>query len=80
MRRIDADTYDVYRYDTGEMCSGLPTEELVRESLAAGKEGAVLAYYDVAESRWEYVSPDYRATAERRGEVVRTVYVREAAQ
>lgn len=75
---IDADTYEVIRYDTGAACEGLPTAELVRESLAAGKEGAVLAYYDAAEARWEYCPPDYRATAEKRGETVRTVYVVES--
>lgn len=80
MKTIDADAYEVIRYDTNDTQEGLPTAELVRESLAAGKEGAVLAYYDRAEARWEYVAPDYRAQAERRGEVVRTVYVREAAE
>jgi len=76
----DPDAYEVVRYDTNDAQEGLPTAELVRESLAAGKEGAVLAYYDAAEARWEFCSADYRTQAERRGEVVRTVYVREAAE
>ena len=46
MANIDPDTYDVYSYDTGNMLEGLPTEELVRESLAADDTGAVCATYD----------------------------------
>lgn len=79
-KRIDPDAYDVHNYDTGRELDGLPTEELVRESLAAGDTGAVYAVYDADEARWEYVSAEDRERLERRSETVRTVYVVAAAQ
>lgn len=75
---IDPDAYDVYDYDSGDGLPGLPTEELVCESEAASPTGAVHAYYDTAESRWEYVPPADVERVQRRGEKVRTVYVMEA--
>lgn len=77
-KTIDPDTYNVLSYDTGRELEGLPTEELVRESLAAGDTGAVLATYDADEALWSYLAPEDRERAERRGEHVRTVYVVEA--
>lgn len=74
---IDPDTYSVYNYDTGDRLEGTPTEELVRESLAAGYTGAVLAVYDADEAQWGYVPSSDRSRVERRGETVRTVYVME---
>lgn len=78
-RHIDPDTYTVHSYDTGRELEGLPTEELVRESLSAGDTGAVCATYDADEARWDYIAPEDRERAERRGEKVRTVYVMEAS-
>ncbi len=80
MSAVDPDAYNVHSYDTGRELEGLPTADLVRESLSAGDTGAVCAVYDAAEARWDYVSADERECVERRGETVRTVYVLEAAQ
>lgn len=74
-KHIDPDTYDVYSYDTGHTLEGLPTEELVRESLAAGDTGAVCATYDPDEALWSYVPSCDRERLERLGEHVHTVYV-----
>lgn len=75
---IDADTYDVRDYQTGKALAGLPSTEVVEESLAAGHEGAVLAYYDG--EQWQYVPAEMRARREAEGEQVRSVYVVEAAE
>ena len=77
-KHIDPDAYSVHDYQTGREMEGLPTEELVRESLSAGDTGAVCASYDRDQARWDYVSPEDRERAERRGETVRTVYVEES--
>ena len=49
MKHIDPDAYDVYDYTSGRELEGLPTEDLVRESLSAGDTGAVCATYDADE-------------------------------
>ena len=79
MKHIDPDAYDVYDYTSGRELEGLPTEDLVRESLSAGDTGAVCATYDADEARWDYVRAEDRERAERRGETVRTVYVMEVS-
>lgn len=73
---IDADTYDVNDYRTGSSLAGLPSADLVRESLGAGPEGAVHAYYDGEE--WVHVAADRVAREEARGNRVRVVYVTQA--
>ena len=73
---IDADTYDVNDYRTGDSLVGLPSVDLVRESLDAGPEGAVHAYYDGEE--WIHVAADRVAREEARGNTVRVVYVTKA--
>ena len=78
-KHVDQDAYCVHAYDTGRELEGLPTEELVRESLSAGDTGAVCATYDAEEALWSYVAPEDRERVERRGETVRTVYVMEAS-
>ena len=76
-KHIDPDAYTVHSYDTGREMEGLPTKELVEESLAAGDSGAVCATYDADEALWSYVAPEERERLEARGETVRTVYVME---
>lgn len=69
---MDADAYDVNDYQTGTTLAGLASVELVRESLAAGPEGAVRAYYDGEE--WVYVEPS-RVSRVEATQQIRTVYV-----
>lgn len=76
MPRYDADTYDVNDYRTGDSLVGLPSADLVRESLDASHEGAVHAYYDGEE--WVHVAADRVAREEARGNTVRAVYVAKA--
>jgi hypothetical protein len=77
-KTIDPDAYNVHAYDTGAKLEGLPTEELVRESLAAGDSGAVCATYDSDEALWSFLRDDEAEAARQRGEHVRVVYVLEA--
>lgn len=73
-KTIDADAYSVYAYSTGAELDGLPTEELVIESLSV-YTGAVQATYDSQDALWHYLRDDEADAAMRRGEHVRTVYV-----
>ena len=76
MSTIDADTYDVNDYRTGASLVGLPSVDLVRESLEAGPEGAVHAYYDGEE--WIHVAADRVARVEAQGNAVRVVFIAKA--
>jgi hypothetical protein len=77
-KTIDPDTFDVYAYDTGEELEGLPTAELVLESLSAGDSGAVNATYDSDQAQWQYIAAADVEAAKQREEHVRTVFVQEA--
>jgi hypothetical protein len=70
--------YDVSDYRTGDSLVGPPSVDLVRESLDAGPEGAVHAYYDGEE--WIHVAADRVAREEARGNTVRVVFVTAQAQ
>lgn len=64
----------VLDYDTVNVLEGVPSDELVAASDAAGDTGAVPAYRDV-DGVWQYVAPSMRDQYRRMGHDVITVYV-----